>query len=62
MTDVVVVTVPASPAVIEVEVAPAPAVVTVEVPGIAGPQGDPGIIVSDTAPGSPSLNQLWLEI
>jgi hypothetical protein len=30
--------------------------------GSTGPQGDPGITVSATAPASPAVNDLWLDI
>lgn len=40
----------------------APSVGTAGAPGPQGPAGDPGITVSETAPPSPALNDLWLQI
>lgn len=34
----------------------------VTISGPAGPQGDPGITVSSTAPSTPSVGDLWLDI
>lgn len=40
----------------------APAVVEVQVPGLRGPPGDAGIIVSSTPPVNPVVGTLWLDI
>lgn len=36
--------------------------VEVAVPGIQGPPGLQNVFVSDTAPSSPSINDIWIEI
>jgi hypothetical protein len=37
-------------------------IVEVQVPGIQGPPGLQNVFVSDTAPSTPTLNDIWIEI
>lgn len=51
-----------TPDLIEVVVPGEIAAVEVLVPGLTGGKGNPGIIVSETAPEDPEENDLWVDV